>query len=223
MIISIHIPKTAGTTIAYILDYGYSRRIMYDYREDYNNKDSVKFLLKHKEFIEEYFEIIHGHFLYSKYAEVFPESKYIVTVRHPVERVISQYNHIINSSNGDHAWPSKEVISRKMDIVEFSSIDNIGNAQASFIKGREIDDYDHVFLSERLESSIRLFQKKFSFSRQDPFARKGVPVINDHGNRPQYYSPTKEERAAIFNRCKKDVDIYKRATKKHEDEMKALL
>ena len=59
MIVSIHIPKTAGTTLASILDYAVDRQILYDYRglvpADRDEQIALRPFLSR-------FQVIHGHF-----------------------------------------------------------------------------------------------------------------------------------------------------------------
>ena len=67
MYISIHIPKTAGTTLGYILDLGFRRKVFYDYTQlddkpELLQKD-IAHLQANKDFIAERFKLIHGHFL----------------------------------------------------------------------------------------------------------------------------------------------------------------
>jgi len=220
MFISIHIPKTAGTTVAYILDYGTNRRIFYDYEEDYDKPPPTEYLNRHREFINDKFDVIHGHFLYKKYASAFPDEKYIATLRHPVSRVISQYNHILDEPPGTGAWPTAEILSGDMDIVEFAGIYNIGNAQSVFLDGRRFEDYAHIFITERLEQSIALFQKKFLFARQDVYAGQGLPKINIRSTRQRYYKPSKAEEQEIFKRTRDDNELYAKAIERHKAEVK---
>lgn len=214
MKISIHIPKTAGTTVAYMLDYGLNRRIMYDYAEDYSDDPPTRFILKHKEFIEKYFDVIHGHFLYKKYASSFPDAEYISTVRHPVDRVISQYNHNLNLNPETATWPAKQIISGEIDLVEFSSLPNIGNAQSVFLGERAVDDYDFIFITENLEKSVGIYERMTGFRRADPFTGKGMPVINSHEVREKRYIPTEDEKRAIYRNTGQDNEIYQKSVEK---------
>ena len=211
MYISIHIPKTAGTTIAYILDYGLKRRILYDYKEDYSAAPPTDYLLRHKQFIQDHFDVIHGHFKYTKYAAAFPDAKFLTTVRHPVSRVVSQYNHILNLNPDTAAWPANEVIRGKMDLVEFSEIRAIGNAQSVFLEGRDLDEYSFVFVTEQLERSLTLFQRVFGFTRNDPETGKGLPVINSDKIRQKGIHPTKGELLRVYKQTKEDNELYRRA------------
>ncbi len=209
MFISIHIPKTAGTTVAYILDYGMKRRIMYDYREDYSAAPPTQYLLKHEEFIRDNFDIIHGHFHYRKYAEAFPDAVFLATVRHPVARVVSQYNHNLNLDPETSVWPARDIIDGKMDLVEFASIPEIGNAQSLFLSGRSIKDYGHIFITEHLLRSFEIFQRKFNFTRNDPFSAKGLPVMNSNELRPKKYAPPDELLVKVYKNTSKDNDLYR--------------
>ena len=118
MYISIHIPKTAGTTVGYILDYGLNRRIFYDYprhgmgkrQGEVMNSDDVKrdirMINEHRDFIKYKFDVIHGHFHYKKYKDVFPDEKYLVCLRDPLKRTISHYFHILESGSEKNQYYS---------------------------------------------------------------------------------------------------------------------
>ncbi len=162
MFISIHIPKTAGTALSYIFDYGSGRRILYDYKDDYSNvrMDDLAWWTEHKPFIERQFDFIHGHFFYEKYAELFPDGVFLACLRHPVERIISQFNHVFFEANPED-WQYKAITENNLDVVDFATFDGVRDAQARHLDGREISDYDHVFISEYLNESLRAFQDRF--------------------------------------------------------------
>jgi hypothetical protein len=100
-IISIHIPKTAGTTVADVFSRCFNRRVLFDY-ETYDKPQIVNREVRNNvDFIRSYFDVIHGHFYAWKYLDVFPDAKFIATIRHPVERVISQYLHELNEDSSN--------------------------------------------------------------------------------------------------------------------------
>ncbi|MEO6713928.1 MAG: sulfotransferase family 2 domain-containing protein, partial [Mycobacteriales bacterium] len=122
MFISIHIPKTAGTALAYIFDYGSGRRILYDYSDDYSNAtmDDLAWWTAHKPFIERQFDFIHGHFFYRKYAELFAaDGVFLACLRHPVERIISQFNHVYFEAN-PHDWQYQAIRDDGLTVVDFA-------------------------------------------------------------------------------------------------------
>ena len=219
MFISIHIPKTAGTTLAYIFDYGSGRRIMYDYRDDYSNAtmDDLAWWKEHKPFIERQFDFIHGHFFYSKYAELFPDADYLVCLRHPVERIISQFNHVYFEGNKDD-WQYRAITEQGLDVVDYAGFDGVHDAQVRHLEGRDIEDYEFVFLSETLRRSLSAFQVRYQFGRRDPFmpgtaANGALPTINE---RSKKVPVSQAQREKIFAIAAEDVDLYRRGAERAE-------
>ncbi|MCK5600286.1 sulfotransferase family 2 domain-containing protein [Candidatus Pacearchaeota archaeon] len=224
MYISLHIPKTAGTTVGYILDYGVKRRIYYDYSQLEGKHQKKEFLedidlhRRHKEFLDAKFNVIHGHFHYKKYCEVFDDAKYLVCLREPLSRTISQYYHIIEEADPNH-WLYKDLSSGKMDLVSFASLPNIRRAQSSFIDGRDIMDFDHVFITEDLAKSVYQFQKNHNFHRSDPYMNfkgaESIPNLNPRTARKQSRKKFSDD---MLKKTKQilveDVELYQRALQK---------
>jgi hypothetical protein len=213
MFISIHIPKTAGTALAYLFDHGSGRRIFYDYKDDYSNArmDDLAWWQSHRAFLERQFDFIHGHFFYEKYAELFPDAFYITCLRHPVDRIISHYSHVYFERNPDD-WQYQAIRDGRLDIVEFAKLDGVRDAQARHLEGREIEDYEFVFISEWLDTTFRAFQIEYGFGRHDPLmpgteADGAIPRMNV---RPEKVPVTQAMREAIYDAAPEDVDIYVR-------------
>lgn len=219
MFISIHIPKTAGTSLGYLFDYGSGRRILFDYKDDYSNALMTEpaYWRRHKPFIERQFQFIHGHFFYRKYADIFPEARYLSCLRHPVDRIISQYNHMLGEQNtGD--WMYRMVIEHRMDVVEFAQVDTVHNAQALHLQGREIEDYDFIFISEWLEKSFNAFKIRYNFRRSDPYmpgteANGKVPKMN---TRKVGFEITQAMKEKIYDVATADVEVYQRGCRHAE-------
>lgn len=219
MFISIHIPKTAGTTLAYIFDYGSGRRIMYDYKADYSNAlmDDLDWWRLHRPFIERQFDFIHGHFFYRKYADLFPDADYLVCLRHPVERIISQFNHVVNEANPDD-WQYRAIVENDLDLVDYASFEGVPDAQARHVEGRPIEEYEFVFLSENLKLSLSAFQVRYGFGRQDPYmpgtaADGALPTINA---RTDKVPVTQAQREKVYAIAAEDVDLYRRGAERAE-------
>ena len=217
MFISIHIPKTAGTTLAYIFDYGSGRRIMYDYKADYSNAtmDDLDFWQRHRPFIERQFDFIHGHFFYRKYADLFPDADYLVCLRHPVERIISQFNHLVSEANPDN-WEYRAIVEHGLDVGDYAGFDGVRDAQVRHLEGRAIEDYEFVFLSETLRISLSAFQQRYGFGRQDPYmpgtpADGALPTINA---RTEKLPVTQAQRERVYAAAAEDVDLYQRGVER---------
>jgi hypothetical protein len=218
MFVSIHIPKTAGTALAKIFDDTSLRRIMYDYgteRDLEKARTCLPEVREHSDFIESYFRYLHGHFHYLKYADVFPDSPFITTVRHPVDRVISQYRHILRSGDRNN-WRHKMIMDGEMNVVEFSKFEFIGNAQWHYLEGREIEDYEFIFVQEYLSHSLSKFCERFDVPEIVEYLGwfGGVPKVNEKPRflrRSRSAKITADDKQKIYNNCERDVDVYRRA------------
>ena len=213
MFISIHIPKTAGTALAYLFDYGSGRRIFYDYRGDYSNArmDDLAWWREHKPFLERQFDFIHGHFFYEKYAGLFPDGIYLACLRDPVERILSQYNHVYFEANPDD-WQYQAIVEHSLGPAEFATFDGVRDAHARHLEGRAIEDYDFVFVSEWLDASFRAFQVRYAFGRNDPYmpgteANGLIPRLNA---RSEQVEVTAAERDEIRRVADEDLELYRR-------------
>lgn len=214
MFISIHIPKTAGTSLGYIFDYSSGRRVFWDYDPTYKfARDVQPEIEEHIEFIKSYFSFIHGHFHYAKYSNLLTDEKFITCIRHPVDRVVSQYYHIAYEGNPDD-WRVALIREGKMNVVDFARSDkNISAAMFRHLQGRDIEHYDHVFITERLHESLVMFSKKYDFrilAAQQKLNDGMVRKVNAEDKFPGVSQVTDAERSQVFNVCLEDVDLYQR-------------
>ncbi len=175
--------------------------------------DDLAWWTQHKPFIERQFDFIHGHFFYEKYAELFPDGDFLACLRHPVDRIISQYNHVYFEANPED-WQYRAIVDNNLDAVDFATFDGVRDAQARHLEGRDIEDYDFVFISESLDASLRAFQDRYQFGRRDPFmpgtaAGGKVPQMNV---RTQKRDVSESMRLQIYNIAAEDVELYIRGT-----------
>lgn len=221
MFVSIHIPKTAGTALAKIFDDSSFRRIMYDYGVERSSAVRIcpEETKRHKGFIEGYFKYLHGHFHYLKYADVFADSPFIATVRNPVERVISQYLHILRSGDRN-VERHRDILDGKMNVVEFSEREEIGNAQWHYLEGRAIKDYDFIFVQERLGESLEKFCSRFKMTEISEYLSwSGVPEVNRNPGlspRASFFKARSasigwKTRRQISKNCARDHEVHRLA------------
>lgn len=209
LIISVHVPKTAGTTLSSIFDRCFARRVIYDY-DGYLHPDKASLdIIKGKEFISNYFKVLHGHFYVSKYQDLFPEAKYISTVRHPVERVISQFHHEINEKSSD-AWYHDDLISGRMDVVEFARQPGIGNAYELHLGAKPIEKYDLIFVQEYFDHSLRVFDHYVAELNLETHygSVPKIPTLNRGDSRPTMLQISENTKKEIFNATHTDNAIY---------------
>ena len=169
-LISIHVPKTAGTNFTETLRLIYGKRIHFDYgteRDLTAARTCAPSILAKPEKFRKKFDVIHGHFHYPKYAEVFGDVPVLATLRHPVARVVSQYRHV--ALNGDRNNDRhRKIMDGEMDVVEFSKIRFIGNAQSEFLKDMPIERLAHAIIQEHFAETVEAFCEGVGFDPNHP-------------------------------------------------------
>jgi Sulfotransferase family len=211
-IVSVHIPKTAGTTLSSVFDRCYSRRVIYDYDGYSQPATPSQLILESREFIEQYFRVLHGHFFTSKYKDVFPDAKFISTLRHPVARVISQYNHEINERSSN-SWYHDDLVSGRMDVVEFARQPGIGNAFEAHLAGMDLCNYNLILIQEHFRESLWLFDQLVSPLDLETHYGSDlvIPNLNTGQERIRQIEVSSTEKEGIFNCTSADNEIYREA------------
>ena len=209
--VSIHIPKSAGTTLASIFDRVYRRRVLFDYPSMDEIASPDPLFDKHKDFVSSYFKGIHGHFAATRYLPIFSTARYISCLRHPVKRIISQYQHEYYECSNDSIWHN--AIRDGLDVVEFASLDEIRNASQAYLAGIEIEDYDLLLISERLDSSLECLNYVIGNMQIDTHfgSPTNYPFENKAERRGARLKITDAQRLEIYNRVPDEIDIYRRA------------
>ena len=108
LIISFHIPKTAGSSFNRHISNNFGReKIFFDYIDPDGCTKSIH--LKNGAEIKEIFKnqgldqdlnnyyLIHGHITAPKYINVFPDAKYLTWFRDPVQRIVSHYYYYLRA------------------------------------------------------------------------------------------------------------------------------
>ncbi|NEQ78518.1 MAG: sulfotransferase family protein [Okeania sp. SIO2C9] len=220
MIVSIHIPKTAGTSLRCALSKEFGQQLLLDYGR--NNPDSTlelkfrKFLIQHpnlsfnKSIINYQYRIIHGHFKADKYKQITSHAKYTVFFRDPISRVVSHYFYL--KKQKDKILPLRDMIrDNQLSLKEFCQLEFIKNYYQRFVtKFIEIEDLSFVGLTEYYEESIRLFNRIFHTNLEVLFLNQGVvkdydSIINHMG----IYSEIKEsqkENQLIYDQARIKFD-----------------
>jgi Sulfotransferase family len=114
-VVSVHIPKTAGTTFANCLKKIYDQSIYFDYGLDYS---SPQFFYPFD--IPPNFKLIHGHFPVFKYEKYFTSAKRVTWLRDPIKMLISLYNHWrVVSFKNDASSLQKKVREGEVEFTNF--------------------------------------------------------------------------------------------------------
>lgn len=229
--VSVHVPKTAGTSLAYTFDHGSGRRILYDYASDYSN---VTFTDEERSafqaaipYIERHFVFIHGHFYLEKYRGLIPDAKYITCFRHPVDRTISQYKHIYFERNPDS--PVYQAIQNGMSVVDFIGDRNVRDAHRVHLSGADPQELDFIFLNADLTRGLNAFAARYPGVISGSWVR--VNKLNTGRERSEKAGSPDEpalsfseaERRELFRRMPEEVEYYRAAVAAYQTQIDAIL
>lgn len=211
-LISVHIPKTAGTAFRHVLIevYGYAGVL-----EDYP-PDRIQQL---EQPIPPEVKVIHGHFAADKYQTLFPEAKKIVWLRHPLFRLISEYffaKTINDRANAIHA----QLLEKNLGILEFAQIPQMRNFLSQKIAGVQLEKFDFVGIQEFYREDLAALKQFLGWQNFQP-------TVKNSNQYPAYYQCLQEiigDRTLINELAKlnaEDLELYDRALRlraKHRDE-----
>jgi hypothetical protein len=169
-LISIHIPKTAGTSFRNIL------------KQVYGEKEVVRFDISMRGVVrlnEHPYEkndlpkarVLHGHFSYEAIVSKFKLSEeipLITWVRDPVQRVISNYQYLESRlidilQEEKHDLHILEKMQRSL--IEYARTEINRNRQSKFLKGIRPDQFAFIGITEYFENDLKLMSDKLGWNQ----------------------------------------------------------
>ena len=209
-LLSVHIPKAAGTTFREVLSgvYGVGRVF-----EDYGGTPVAELQ------IADTIRVIHGHFLADKYSERFPTARRIVWLRHPLFRLISEYFYaqtLQDRTNPAHA----QLLDQHLSLLDFAALPAMQNTISIWLNNVSLEGFDFVGIQE--------FYPQDLYDLQQHLGWPDLPVEARNTNRYPAYSQHIQDiladtqlvnQLAQFNRT--DLQLYHhalnlRAQRRHE-------
>lgn len=221
--LSIHIPKTAGTTFGTLLrehfGHGFFRHV--DTRRFAGASKTIKTfaggkqvpLLKRFGFIgakKGGIRCLHGHYPIRKYKKQYPSllngTKLIAGFRDPAKRVVSHYEYIkrahpymIKKNNGKDTF-TKEIIENNYSLSEYAGAVQSQNVQFKYINPLRPGDFHIVIIQEEFDKSVRLVKKMLGI------APGIVPKSRKIRKNKSPIAP--KTKALIYDCNQKDLEIY---------------
>jgi hypothetical protein len=213
MIVSVHIPKTAGMSLRADLAQVFGARLLADYADwpesttpesMAHNERNRAAMVADAGAIGERYDAIHGHFLARKYAGVFPVTALVTMVRDPYQHAISTYEHATRDSVSPH--PDHRAFKEaQMTIVDL--IDAFPNHQALYVRGVPLEDFAMIGVTEQYQRSVALFEALFGI----PMPRTTVPHNANPTKHAAEYEVAPEVRRAVERSRAEDIALYRRA------------
>ncbi|TVQ43164.1 MAG: hypothetical protein EA362_11785 [Saprospirales bacterium] len=160
-LLSLHIPKTAGTSFRNILKEVYGEDAVV--RWDINNRGVVRLnesIYSDKELPNA--RVLHGHYVYSDLKKMFDFDENsihrITWLRHPVKRVISNYFYLESRLHEilKEEQRNLNILSKmQRSLVEYARDEKNRNRQYKFLEGISLGEFDFVGIQEDFELDLK--------------------------------------------------------------------
>jgi Sulfotransferase family len=214
LIISVHIPKTGGTTFVEVLRKCAQEVLYLDYSQEGGLGSTA--LFRRGKRLKAPFEsviddleslqgrsVIHGHFAPKKYSGRFPNATYVTWLRDPAERVVSHYFYWQRSYlPGDARW--EQVVMQKMTLEQFARLDFARDVYFRWFSPLGVERFDFVGIMEEYDRSLELFRRLFC-----PDIQLDTTLRNYNPNRGgNFYDLGPELRRRILELNQRDTYVY---------------
>ncbi len=212
LIISIHIPKTGGTTFIEVLrrcaeevlylDYGPEGPATALFRRGKRLRAPFESIIEDLELLPGR-SVIHGHFKAKKYSDRLPNAIYATWLRDPVERIISNYLYWQRwHFPGNERW--EQVTAQNMSLEQFAQLDFARDLQQAFLSPFTVEEFDFIGITEEYGRSLELFRRLFC-----PETQLDATTQNDNPNRQgMFYDLDRDVRKKIRLLNERDVHTY---------------
>jgi len=217
VIISVHLPKTAGMSFGLALNQVFGDKLLSDYDDlPINTEPYLRNLTAFKKVIQnadnhdkfKNISCIHGHYLPIKYLLLneFFKLKFVTWMRHPVDRIISHYYFWQHSYNPSVSAPlHKKVVEQKWSLEKFCLSEELKNLYSQFLFGFPLYNFDFIGISEFYREDLEYFSREFLGIHLPYYqANKGKNEKNQYDIDHNLYEMIKSHH-------KEDFDLYFRA------------
>ncbi len=164
MLISVHIPKSAGTSFQEILQSQFGPRLQLDYA-DRPLAPNYRWRMLRRRWQSEgrdvqasAYDCIHGHFVADKYDFLGASARHATWLRDPVQRVASHYHYWQRTP--DLRNPDcRLLIEQRLSLEEFAALPRMRNVSARFFGSKRPRDFFFIGLVEDLPASLLRFSR----------------------------------------------------------------
>jgi hypothetical protein len=167
MLISVHVPKCAGTSFRHVLQGLYADRLWLNYGAIFTRSQA------RGDLVPAGAQCIHGHFFADAFDDLFPTRELISWVRDPVQRVVSNYHHFLRSPDMRDDC-CRALYERKLSLMDFAQLDWMRNETSRYFAGKSLDQFRFVGVAERFSESLHVFGELFGWPSGLPAPRENV-------------------------------------------------
>jgi len=205
-LISIHIPKSAGTSFRRTLEKVYGKRnvLRIDIVGKQNRRIRFDDKLVTNPSIPNHIRVIHGHFNYEQLLEHFEISSdipIITWLRRPESRVISDYFYLEKQLKSNTNERGERILRRmQRSLMEYARLEKFQNLMTRYMRGMKLEDFFFIGIVENYSDDLKILAQKLNW-RIDPEYN-----VNKSGNYKDRVS--EEHREAIRQMNIQDVQLY---------------
>lgn len=208
-IVSMHIPKTAGTTFYEYLKVNYENNIKLIYTKPIvkrcNNIDNEINKINLNGFNE---KVIHGHFIYDE-VEINKDDYCLTWLRDPVERVVSHYYYFKYKPTHDYIHPIEYKIKEEnLSLLEFINIKCMQNLQSYYFGVTNIEKFNFIGIVEKFDESLEFLESDLKIQ----FAQKRIMKARVNSKKEEV---SNELKALIQELNQEDYILYNKVLKKY--------
>jgi len=169
MLISVHIPKCAGTGFQRVLHSLLGPGLWLNYGTIFARADA------RRELVPAGATCIHGHFFADAFDDLFPERQLITWVSHPVERVVSSYYDFLCQPDWGN-YCCRVLWERQLTLRQFAELDWMRNKATRYLAGKPTDAFAFIGVTERCLDSLQAFGRTFAVPAPLPRRERFNPV-----------------------------------------------
>ena len=174
LLIYLHIPKAAGTTLNGIINQQYPRQQLFRF-DGINNHHIFTDMPQEK---QNKVKLLRGHFAFGLHQFISRPCTYFTVLRHPIKRVISQYNYIRNNPKNPQSQLLQSISLEEYILKEgkalcnqqtrmicgLSTPSNSSETEILNIAQDNLDKYfDVVGITEMFDETLLILRKEFDW------------------------------------------------------------
>jgi hypothetical protein len=226
MLISVHLPKTAGSSFLTAIERHYGDHLVQDYGDMPVNHTTLQ---RNWHAIERcvlniggqsrlrHTQCIHGHFMPLKYRLLKTSSpkQFVAWMRDPVERLASHYLYWIGNYNPiDAGHLHRRVVEEKWTLERFCLGPEMRNTYSKFFWCFPLEKFNFVGITEYYESEIDYFSEHILGAKLDTLRVNVNPAPVEHS-----YIDDADFRSRIQAYHQADITLYEQALSLREERL----
>jgi hypothetical protein len=212
-LISVHLPKTAGTSFAEVLRRGFGDALRVDNQDRPLSHSrtgrrlaAVAHACQHAGSTVP-FACVHGHFLPVKYA-LARRTRFCIWLRDPIQRVVSRYHHYLRHGQNEPQHLRWGLVPG-LSLEQFAALPQYHNTYAEYLWCFPLARFDFVGVVEHYEEDIARFVTRFELPLAlDTGVRTNFNPERDAARRYEL-EPAQERLLRRFNA--RDLALYEQA------------